>query len=192
MALQSGPPWQRLPRRRDLRLALIDPIAVGNVVAIRPHANRARHAARFRHHTDHIRGQPVGERAGAEREPSPVHAARAHAHMIAPRLDLHGAEELVVVDRRFDARIPGETGRVIRAGEEMLRMCVEVGGTISGEHGIGFEKNNYMPWIYSEADLDAMRRVKEVFDPTQTMNPWKFFPTPVSCAEVLVSSSPHG
>ena len=89
----------------------------------------------------------------------------------------------------FDARIPGETGRVIRAGEEMLRMCVEVGGTISGEHGIGFEKNNYMPWIYSDADLDAMRRVKEVFDPTQTMNPWKFFPTPVSCAEMLVSSS---
>ena len=90
----------------------------------------------------------------------------------------------------FDARIPGETGRVIRAGEEMLRLCVEAGGTISGEHGIGFEKNNYMPWIYSDADLDAMRRVKEVFDPTQTMNPWKFFPTPVSCAEVLISSSP--
>ena len=89
----------------------------------------------------------------------------------------------------FDARIPGETGRVIRAGEEMLRLCVEAGGTISGEHGIGFEKNNYMPWIYSDADLDAMRRVKEVFDPTQTMNPWKFFPTPVSCAEMLVSSS---
>jgi glycolate oxidase len=90
----------------------------------------------------------------------------------------------------FDAHIPGETARVIRAGEEMLRLCVEAGGTISGEHGIGFEKNNYMPWIYSEADLGAMRRVKEVFDPAQIMNPWKFFPTPVSCAEVLISSSP--
>ncbi len=90
----------------------------------------------------------------------------------------------------FDARIPGETERVIRAGEEMLRLCVEAGGTISGEHGIGFEKNNYMPWIYSGADLAAMRRVKDVFDPASIMNPWKLFPTPVSCAEVLVSSAP--
>ncbi len=89
----------------------------------------------------------------------------------------------------FDARVPGETERVIQAGEEMLRLCVEAGGTISGEHGIGFEKNNYMPWIYSTADLAAMRRVKTAFDPTSIMNPWKMFPTPVSCAEVLISSS---
>ena len=87
----------------------------------------------------------------------------------------------------FDARIPGETERVIRAGEEMLRLCVEAGGTISGEHGIGFEKNNYMHWIFSDADLDAMRRVKTVFDPAGVMNPWKLFPTPISYAEVLAS-----
>jgi glycolate oxidase len=87
----------------------------------------------------------------------------------------------------FDARVPGETERVIRAGEEMLRLCVEAGGTISGEHGIGFEKNNYMPWIFREADLEAMRRVKAVFDPAGTMNPWKMFPTPVSYSDVLVS-----
>jgi glycolate oxidase len=87
----------------------------------------------------------------------------------------------------FDARIPGETERVIRAGEEMLRLCVEAGGTISGEHGIGFEKNNYMPWIFSDADLDAMRRVKAVFDPSGIMNPWKMFPTPISYSEVLTA-----
>ncbi len=87
----------------------------------------------------------------------------------------------------FDARVPGETERVIRAGEEMLRLCVEAGGTISGEHGIGFEKNNYMPWIFREADLEAMRRVKAVFDPDETMNPWKMFPTPVSYSDVLAS-----
>ncbi len=85
----------------------------------------------------------------------------------------------------FDARVPGETERVIRAGEEMLRTCVEAGGTITGEHGVGFEKNNYMPWIYSEADLRALKVVKDVFDPPGLMNPWKVFPTPVSCAEVL-------
>src|SRR5207244_12606169 len=81
----------------------------------------------------------------------------------------------------FDARIPGETGRVIRGGEEMLRLCVVDAGKSCGERGIAVVQRNDMPWIYSDADLDAMRRVKEVFDPTQTMNPWKFFPTPVSC-----------
>ncbi|HLN14489.1 MAG TPA: FAD-linked oxidase C-terminal domain-containing protein [bacterium] len=85
----------------------------------------------------------------------------------------------------FDARVPGETDRVLRAGEEMLRLCVDVGGTISGEHGIGFEKNNYMPWIYTAADLAAMRRLKVVFDPAGRMNPWKVFPTPVSFAQLL-------
>jgi len=87
----------------------------------------------------------------------------------------------------FDARIPGETERVIRAGEEMLRLCVDAGGTISGEHGIGFEKNNYMTWIFTESDLGAMRRLKAVFDPIGIMNPWKMFPTPVSYSEVLAA-----
>ncbi|HKX19899.1 MAG TPA: FAD-linked oxidase C-terminal domain-containing protein [bacterium] len=86
----------------------------------------------------------------------------------------------------FDARVPGETERVIHAGEEMLRLCVDAGGTISGEHGIGFEKNNYMPWVYSDHDLGAMRRVKATFDPEGRLNPWKMFPTPVSSAEVLI------
>jgi glycolate oxidase len=85
----------------------------------------------------------------------------------------------------FDARRPGETERVLRAGEEMLRLCVDVGGTITGEHGVGFEKNNYMPWIYNDADLRAMRTLKDVFDPEGRMNPWKMFPTPVSYAELL-------
>ena len=90
----------------------------------------------------------------------------------------------------FDARVPGETERVIRAGEEMLRACVEAGGTITGEHGVGFEKNNYMPWIYGEVDLRALRAVKDVFDPAGLMNPWKLFPTPVSCAQVLAHPRP--
>jgi glycolate oxidase len=89
----------------------------------------------------------------------------------------------------FDARVPGETERVIRAGEDMLRTCVEAGGTITGEHGVGFEKNNYMPWIYSTTDLGAMRRLKEIFDPEGLMNPWKVFPTPVSCAQLLTQMS---
>ncbi len=90
----------------------------------------------------------------------------------------------------FDGRAPGEIQRVVRAGEAMLRLCVEAGGTITGEHGVGFEKNAYMPWIYSEADLRAMQAVKRVFDPEGIMNPWKVFPAPVTAAQVLVSR-PH-
>jgi len=71
----------------------------------------------------------------------------------------------------FDLRDDGILEQVGRAGEEMLRAVVEVGGTLSGEHGIGIEKNAFMPWIYSPDDLDAMLRVKHVFDPAGLLNP---------------------
>ena len=86
----------------------------------------------------------------------------------------------------YDAGVPGESDRVLAASEEMLAACVAVGGSISGEHGIGF-KNNYMPWIFSEADLAAQRRLKTAFDPDDRMNPYKVFPTPVSCGELLTN-----
>jgi glycolate oxidase len=60
----------------------------------------------------------------------------------------------------------------------MLRAVVEMGGTLSGEHGIGLEKNAFMPWIYSESDLDAMKRVKAALDPRGILNPGKVFPDP--------------
>ena len=91
----------------------------------------------------------------------------------------------------YDASVPGETERVIRASEEMLAACVAVGGSLSGEHGIGFEKNNYMPWIFSDADLDAQRRLKTAFDPEDLMNPFKVFPTPVSCGELMTRRPPR-
>ncbi len=91
----------------------------------------------------------------------------------------------------YDASAPGETDRVLKASEEMLAACVAVGGTLSGEHGIGFEKNNYMPWIFSAEDLEAQRRLKEAFDPEDQMNPFKVFPTPVSCGELLTRRPPR-
>jgi len=78
----------------------------------------------------------------------------------------------------FDLRDRGVWEQVEAAGEEMLRAVVEMGGTLSGEHGIGLEKNAFMPWIYSEADLDAMRRVKAALDPNGLLNPGKIFPDP--------------
>jgi glycolate oxidase len=78
----------------------------------------------------------------------------------------------------FDMRDEGVMGQVEHAGEEMLRAVVEAGGTLSGEHGIGIEKNAFMPWIYGPDDLDAMLRVKRIFDPAGRLNPGKIFPDP--------------
>lgn len=75
-------------------------------------------------------------------------------------------------------RDEGILEKVEAAGEEMLRAVVEMGGTLSGEHGIGIEKNAFMPWIYSPDDLDAMLRVKRVLDPEERLNPGKIFPDP--------------
>ncbi len=84
----------------------------------------------------------------------------------------------------FDARVPGVMERVIECGEKILHLCVEVGGTISGEHGIGTEKQEYMSWLFNEDDLEVMRRVKHVFNPDELVNPWKVFPTKKSCGEI--------
>ena len=76
----------------------------------------------------------------------------------------------------FDMRDRDVLEQVEDAGEEMLRAVVELGGTLSGEHGIGLEKAAFMPWIYSPEDLGAMRRVKSVLDPEGLLNPGKIFP----------------
>jgi glycolate oxidase len=79
----------------------------------------------------------------------------------------------------FDIREPGIMHQVEGAGEEMLRAVVELGGALSGEHGIGLEKSAFMPWIFSPDDLEAMQRVKGVFDPDGILNPGKIFPDPL-------------
>jgi glycolate oxidase len=78
----------------------------------------------------------------------------------------------------FDLRDRDVLPQVESAGEEMLRAVVELGGALSGEHGIGLEKSAFMPWVYSPDDLDAMRRVKDALDAHGIMNPGKIFPDP--------------
>jgi glycolate oxidase len=73
--------------------------------------------------------------------------------------------------------------RVKAAGVEILEACVEAGGSITGEHGVGMEKNCFMPLQFRPEDLAAMRRVKTAFDPPGLMNPGKIFPTPSRCRE---------
>ena len=84
----------------------------------------------------------------------------------------------------FDMRAPGELERVIEAGAATLRACIELGGSITGEHGVGLEKKAYIGLLFNEADLEAMTRVRRVFDPDDRFNPAKLFPTPASCGEV--------
>jgi glycolate oxidase len=83
----------------------------------------------------------------------------------------------------FDADQEGVIDRVKQAGDEILAICASVGGSLSGEHGIGMEKNNVMHLIFSEADMALMKRVRAAFDPAGLCNPGKVFPTPGRCLE---------
>ena len=76
----------------------------------------------------------------------------------------------------FDDRVEGLKERVLEAGAEMLRACIDVGGALTGEHGIGVEKQMYMPWAFTQEDMDAMKRLRAAFCPTASINPGKIFP----------------
>jgi len=92
----------------------------------------------------------------------------------------------------YDPRKPGDEARVVAAGAEIMKVCAEVGGSISGEHGIGLEKSDFMPFIFSTADLAFMHRLKSAFNPTGLCNPGKIFPTKKSCGEAgPVAYRPH-
>jgi glycolate oxidase len=84
----------------------------------------------------------------------------------------------------FDLRETGARERAIAAGEEILRACVAAGGTISGEHGIGLEKRDYMSWIFSPQDIEAMLQLRCAFDPLDAMNPCKQLPTGATCGDI--------
>ena len=83
----------------------------------------------------------------------------------------------------YDEREAGVMDRVRAASDEILRLVIEVGGGLSGEHGIGFEKIKYMAEFFSEADLNDMRRLRDLFNPRGLCNPGKVLPTPGRCIE---------
>ena len=83
----------------------------------------------------------------------------------------------------FDRRDPEVLERVIAAGSEILECCVEAGGVITGEHGVGNEKREFLHLVFSEADMDAMKRFRDCFDPDGVCNPGKIFPTTRFCVE---------
>jgi glycolate oxidase subunit GlcD len=83
----------------------------------------------------------------------------------------------------YDGRDPEETARVISAGHEILALCMAMGGSITGEHGIGSEKLAHVPLMFAPEDLDVMARVRDAFDPSGRCNPGKVLPERASCAE---------
>ena len=84
----------------------------------------------------------------------------------------------------YDANQPGQLERAEAFGADILRLCVEVGGVLTGEHGVGVEKRDLMPVMFSPADLAHQQRVKCAFDPSLLLNPGKVFPVLHRCAEL--------
>ena len=80
----------------------------------------------------------------------------------------------------FDERKPGDTDRALEAGGKILEICLDAGGVLSGEHGIGLEKQEYMPLMFSQEDMDAMAKLKPSFGSEEMFNPGKIFPTGAS------------
>jgi glycolate oxidase len=89
----------------------------------------------------------------------------------------------------FDERVPGAKEKVLEAGAEMMRACVDAGGSLSGEHGIGFEKQQFMPWLYSEIDLENMERLRPIFGNDGDFNPCKLLPQGTGCGEMAHQAS---
>jgi glycolate oxidase len=84
----------------------------------------------------------------------------------------------------FDVMVPGDLEKAESFGAEILKLCVDVGGVLTGEHGVGVEKRDLMPLMFSEAELAQQERVKCAFDPDHRLNPGKVFPALHSCAEL--------
>ena len=84
----------------------------------------------------------------------------------------------------FDANVPEELEKAEEFGADILRLCVEVGGVLSGEHGIGVEKRDLMHTMFNEQDLQQQQRIKCAFDPEGRLNPGKVFPVLHRCAEL--------
>lgn len=89
----------------------------------------------------------------------------------------------------FDERKPGDTQKALAIGGEILKMCVDAGGVLSGEHGIGLEKQEYMHFMFNDHDMEAMARLKPAFDTRDLLNPAKIFPTGASCNEIAFSGA---
>jgi glycolate oxidase len=91
----------------------------------------------------------------------------------------------------YDRRIPGQEKAAEKLSERILELCIEKGGSITGEHGVGEEKKHMMSKMFAEPDLETMQRVRCAFDPLHLSNPTKVFPRPRMCGETPSEYVPH-
>ena len=91
----------------------------------------------------------------------------------------------------YDDRVPDELERAKAANEELLRACIAMGGTVTGEHGVGMDKAKNLPFQYADADLNFMYRLRRVFDPDGMMNPGKLLPSHPACGEGFRPARPR-
>jgi glycolate oxidase len=110
--------------------------------------------------------------------------AIASAHDLAVMNVFHAGDGNLHPLLLFDEREPGVAARVHAAGEEIVRVSVAAGGVLSGEHGIGLEKRDLMPLMFSADDLDHQSRLRRAYDPVGLANPGKVLPTGSGCADV--------
>ena len=89
----------------------------------------------------------------------------------------------------YDKREPGVLERVHAAGDAIVRASIDAGGVLSGEHGIGLEKRDYMGLLFSAVDLDLQARLREAFDPAGLANPGKVLPSGSRCGELMIGSA---
>jgi len=108
----------------------------------------------------------------------------AHDHDLAVGNVFHAGDGNLHPLLCFDRRDARAARAVVEAGTEILSTCIAMGGTISGEHGIGHEKRDALSLVFNTDDLAAMGRVRDVFDPHRLFNPDKIFPTGAICGEV--------
>jgi FAD/FMN-containing dehydrogenase len=84
----------------------------------------------------------------------------------------------------FDSRFQDQVDKIHGMSDDIMRLCLSVGGSLSGEHGIGYEKKDFMALAFTETDLDTMLQVKRVFNPEGLLNPSKIFPDRRACTEI--------
>jgi len=92
----------------------------------------------------------------------------------------------------YDPRDAQQFKNAVAAAEEIIRYCVELGGTLTGEHGVGMEKNELMSLLFSDADFQLMRRVHDAFNPDSSLNPGKIFPLSKGCGEIRIRNRETG
>ena len=91
----------------------------------------------------------------------------------------------------YDDRVPGETERAVEINEELMAACLRLGGSVTGEHGVGLDKAQSMPKQYGDADLNFMFRFRRCFDPDGIMNPGKLLPSHPACGEGFRPAAPR-